>query len=315
MLNKKLFLGMLAFAIIALSGTAIARADNNNSGNENQEKKSSMDDWGKNDREAKEVGSTLEVHITNNGNVLVRGAKVTAINGSSLTATTTWGSSSMTWTINTDSSTKLIRRFGGTSTISEISVGDFVSFQGSLVAGTSTPMTVLAKTLKNWSVQKKNSTFEGIVTSLGGSSFIIATNNSGNITVNTTSSTQFMKNGVAGTLADITITSKITATGLYNNLTKTLDASKVAVKIPKPESMNKEGTLKTIAGTTAPTTFVLTSGGTDYTVRIATTTSVLTNNWLSASLTSFAVNHNIRVYGVVNADNTIDATVVRDTNL
>ncbi len=300
---KKLFIGMMVFALV-IGGASVARADNDRD-----------DDGRKNEREARLVGSSLEVHITDSGKVLVRGAKVASVSDSTITATTMWGSAVMNWTITSDANTKLIRRYGGASAMNEITVGDYISFQGSLVTGTASPMTVLAKTIKNWSVQKKNATFEGTVSSVSGSTFVMSTKKDGNITVTTTGTTQFMKNSATATLADVTVNSKVVTTGLYNNLTHTLDASKVVVKIAEPQAMTKEGTLVSIAGTTAPTTFVLASGNTNYTVRISASTSVLKNNWLSATLSSFAVNNKVRVYGVVNADNTIDATVVRNTDL
>ncbi len=321
MAYKKIFVGVLALSVItsaALFGSsAIVKAENENHGNNNENRGSEVNDSRKHEKEAKLVGSTLEVHITNNGNVLVRGAKVTAVSGNTVTATTMWGSANITWAVNTDGNTKLLRKYGGASVLSEIAVGDFVSFQGSLITGTATPMTVLAKTLKNWSIQKKNATFEGIVGTKTGTSFVLMTNNQGNITVNTSATTQIKKSDDStGVFADIPNSSKVVATGLYNNLTKTLEASMVKVKQVAPASaVTKEGTIKTAPGTTAPTTLVMTSGGTDYTVRIVTGTSILTNNWLTASLTNFTVNNSIRVYGTVNADNTIDATVVRNTNL
>src|SRR5262245_18507273 len=79
------------------------------------------------------VGSTLEVHISDNGKVLVRGAEVTAVKGGTITAANTWGSANMTWTVNTTADTHFVRKNGGASAINEVSVGDFISFQGMLV--------------------------------------------------------------------------------------------------------------------------------------------------------------------------------------
>jgi hypothetical protein len=307
---KKLIIGTLAFALVAFGSAAIARADNDRNDDSKHEK-----DDSKHEKEARSVGSTLEVHITDGGKVLVRGAKVTAISGSTITANTAWGSANVSWNVNTDSNTKYIRRYDGASMFSEIAVGDFISFQGTLVSGTASPMTVTAKTIKDWSIQKKNATFDGTVSSVSGTTFVIATKKNGNITVNTSSSTQIMKNSSTGAFADITVGRTVAVTGLYNNLTNVLESSKVIVRIEQPKAMTKEGTLKSIAGTTAPTTFVLTIDNTDYTVKVASNTSVLTNNWLNASLTNFVVGNKVRVYGVVNTDNTIEATVVRNTNL
>lgn len=176
----------------------------------------------------------LEVSINSNGKVLVRGAKVTSVSGNQVTATTGWGSSVLTWNVTTDGSTKFLELNSRNSQIADVKVGDTVSFQGDLVTTVSSPLTVRATVLKDWS--------RGMV----------------------------MKTTL-------------------------------------------EGTAKTIPGTTtAPAVFTLTSGNTDFQVRISSLTSVLNSLWLRLPLGALKIGDKIRVYGAVNADNTVDATVVRD---
>ena len=55
------------------------------------------------------VGSTLEVMISDNGKAVVRGAKVTDVSGSTITAQTMWDASSITWTVRTDGDTDFLR--------------------------------------------------------------------------------------------------------------------------------------------------------------------------------------------------------------
>ncbi len=147
---KKTAISTLIFSVVfALMAALIVPAyadDDNGKGKGN-------DDEFKLAKEVKAIGSMLEVHVTDRGNVLVRGAKVTAISGNTISAATTWGSASMTWNIVTDSNTEFVRR-GGKSSISEISVGDLVSFQGMLQTGVASPLTVQAKIVKNWTVLK-----------------------------------------------------------------------------------------------------------------------------------------------------------------
>lgn len=234
MKNKKILLGVgsllvMAFVLVGSLGM-VAQANDDQKSNDNK--------WyGEHKLEANKKGSTLEVNIGNDGKVLVRGAKVTSVTGSTIMALTEWNGASLSWTVNTDANSKFIKRSGGASNISEVKAGDFVSFSGSLMAGTT--FTVQAKHIKNWS----------------------------------------------------------------------------SVAVVKQGKTTLEGKIVSIAGTTLPNTFVMKSGDTNYTVRVATNTSVLNTLWLRSSLVSFATGDSVRVYGVVNTDNTIDATVVRDTNI
>ncbi len=145
-MNTKKFLVAASAVVLAgslMAGTVFADNDHDNGkGNDDHER-------------AVSLGSTLEVHISDNGNVLVRGAKVTAVSGSTVTANTSWGATALTWTVNTDSNTQFVHRFGGQSALASVAVGDFVSFQGPL-SSTNTGLTVMAKVFKNWSAASMN---------------------------------------------------------------------------------------------------------------------------------------------------------------
>jgi hypothetical protein len=75
-----------------------------------------------------------------------------------------------------------------------------------------------------------------------------------------------------------------------------------------------EGKVATLPAATAPTTFTLKSVDKVYTVKVSATTSVLNEKWLTSTLGGFQVDNKVRVYGVINTDNTIDATVVGGTS-
>mgnify|MGYP001567410062 CR=1 FL=1 len=228
-MNKKIYLSLALVLSLLLGSYAVpVLAENDKKHDDKHELRQ--------EKEAKLMGSSFEVHITSNGKTLVRGAKVTAVTGSTITATSGWDSATLTWTITTDASTRFVGRHGGTSPLSEISVGDVISFQGALVTTVASPFTVKADTVKDWS-------------------------------------------------------SKI------------------------PFRTTLEGKAKTaLSAVSLPATFVLTAGGVDYTVRVSTDTSVLNNRWLKLAFTSITAGDKVRVYGSVNSDNTVDATVVRDVS-
>lgn len=158
---KKIAISVLA-VLTAVSIAVPAFADNENS-NKDKEK------GGENGKSHLLVGSTLEVHINDNGTTLVRGAKVTAVSGNTISATTGWGNTVIAWTVITDGNTQFTRRFGGKGSVAETLVNHIISFQGPLATG-GTGLTVNAKVVKNWSTEKVESAqsrvFEGTLKSL-----------------------------------------------------------------------------------------------------------------------------------------------------
>lgn len=270
-------------------------------------------------REAQAVGSTLEIHVTDAGKVLVRGAKVTSVAGATINATATWGSTVFNWAVVTDSGTEFVRRFGGASGTSEISAGDFISFQGVLDTTVASPITVKASVVKDWSIQKKRGSFYGTVSSVDVSakSFVLASEDRRDITVKVTDSTKIVKGNetTVGAFSDITVGAKLTAAGLYNNQTKILEADGIKIHLATAIRTTLEGKIKSVAGQSPPTSMVITSGDKDYTVNISTDTSILNKLWLAGLLSGFHTGDKVRVYGTVNANLTVDATVVRSLSL
>jgi Domain of unknown function (DUF5666) len=302
-MTKRSFAGyaLLATLVATYGGGALtAWADNNNGGGDQM-------------RQAGMVGSTLEVHIMNSGKVLVRGAKVTGISGNTVNAMTAWGSANLNWAVVTDGSTDFVRRSGGASAVLEIKVGDFVSFQGTLDSSQASSLSVKASVVKDWSIQKMNASFSGTVQSVNTSamSFVLATQARGNITVMASTATNIMKGETAATFADIMAGSKVAVQGVWDTVANTFAATSVQVRAVKPASTTTtiEGKIKSVSP------LVVTSDGTDYTVNIVAGGSVLDSHRLQVALANFKMGDEIRVYGTINANGTIDATVIRDTSI
>lgn len=75
-----------------------------------------------------------EVHIANNGLVLLRGARVTSIGGNVIHVGITWGTSNVTWAVATTQFTKFLTPAGEKGGLEDIRIGDIVTVTGSLVA-------------------------------------------------------------------------------------------------------------------------------------------------------------------------------------
>ncbi len=309
MKNKLYYVVAGSLLVFSLGIFSLVGAENDN--------KQGDEDGMRNFKAAHSTGSTLEVHIFDDGKVLVRGAEVTGVSGNVISAHTKWGSVNMDWAVNADTGSKFVRKFGGVSSISEVAIGDFISFHGSLVSTTSSPLTVNADVVKDWSIQKKEANWNGTVKSVdtGAMSFVLDPEDGADVTVLVTSSTSIKKGEDAGVFADITVGAKVSARGVWDTVSGKLTATKIKIaSASSSDGKEKEktvtgGVIKSIGSTTS---FIMTSGDKDYTVKINSETSVLNNLWLGVNFSTFKVGDKVQAYGAINSDMSIDATVVRD---
>lgn len=160
------------------------------------------------------LGASLEFHLT--------GGKVTSINGGTLTVT----NDNKTFTVNTDSNTKVIRRYGGIGTVSEISVNDHINIAGNWTDSNKT--TILAHVIRDGSIQERHDAFQGTVTSVNSSGFVLSSKNRGSQTVVVTSDTKFTsKSGAAITQGSIVVGNTVVLDGLWDRATTTVTATRV----------------------------------------------------------------------------------------
>ncbi|MEK7644942.1 MAG: hypothetical protein AAB391_01265 [Patescibacteria group bacterium] len=269
-------------------------------------------------------GSTLEVHVNDNGSVSIQGARVEQVSGTTLFCKVYWGVSFIRVTVRTSDKTAFEKRFGQAITVKEISVGDFISVTGDLFEG-SNSLDVVAKKVKNWSLQTLEEGFSGSISELGTSTptalaYILNSKTRGKITLLVASSTPVNKGTLVLSTNTLGVGTKITsATGVYNNLKKTLEAQTIRIyqdmSIFKPR--NFEGVIKSIDGNTLPLNMVVTVGGVDYTLPLADGVSILNNKRQVFSIARFIKGDKVRFYGAIREaqPNIVDATVLRNLSL
>ncbi len=183
----------------------------------------------------------VEVAINASGNVLVRGAKVTGISGSTLTVTTTAGASTLSWAVTTDGSTAFVTSAGSGSSLAQISVGDTVSFAGAL---TGTGLSVKATAVKDWTIGASQRSISGTVASINGTNTSLTLGNGNGkdndndkddktrATIQLTGSTVITLNGTTTPFASIQTGDKVKATGTMNADGTVLTATSVTVTRP-----------------------------------------------------------------------------------
>ena len=226
------------FGIVATSGavlTALAfapvitLADNDNDKNKGDDNR--------------RASQRVEVAIADSGNVLVRGAKVTAISGSTITAVTTAGASTLTWTVTTDGSTSFVTSTGSGSSLAQISVGDTISFAGAL---SGTGLSVKATAVKDWTLGANERSIVGTVQSVNSAnSSLTITNGKDNgndnkkvTTIQFTGSTVI--SGTGTTFGSIVAGDKVKATGTVNADGTILTATSVTVSHESPKLGNDD---------------------------------------------------------------------------
>lgn len=199
-----------AMALFPFMGTAHADNDHKNYGSKS--------------------GSGVEINIGGNGNVLVRGAKVTSVSSSTVSANTNYGSSILGWTVKTNGDTEFTTNKGGSTGIAQIVVGDVISFRGSLDQAIS-GLTVNAKVVKDWTQVESKKTYKGVVTSINATlnSFTLS-HGDATTTIQTNSGTKFkLANGDTGSFADIFLNAKVKVMGMWNASSTVLTATSVDV--------------------------------------------------------------------------------------
>lgn len=266
-------------------------------------------------------GSTLEVHVNDNGSVSIQGARVEQVSGTTIFCKVYWGVSFLRVTVRTNDKTVFEKRFGQKITVKELSVGDFISVTGDLFEG-SNSLDVVAKKVKNWSLQTLEESFSGTISELSASpaGYVLNSKTRGKVTLIVASSTPVMKGSLTlGTDAlgvGVNVTS---ATGVFNNLNKTLTVQTIRIyqDMAKFKPRNFEGTIKSIDGNTLPTNMIVTVGGVDYTLPLADGVSILNNKRQEFSIARFIKGDKVRFYGAIRESqpNIVDATVLRNLSL
>jgi len=226
---------------------------------------------------------------------------VASVSGSTISLTATGG----TYTVDATNA-KILRKYGATMTVADMQTGDSLSVVGT-VSGTS----ITAKTIRDNSQQQKNGTFSGTVSSVSGSSFVLASKQRGNQTINTDSTTKFKESGQTSvSMSNVAVGENITTSGLWDSTNSTVAATNVTIVV-KNEYVT--GTLTAINGTSLTLT-ASTSSATVYTVDASNIKKVLRRYGADTTLSALQIGDTLQVRGIVNVDN-VTASTIRDMSL
>ena len=255
-----------------------------------------------------------EIRVTQDGNVSIKRARVMQVAGNNFYTRVSWDNIFIRVTVVTNADTVIVKNHGERAIPADFQEGDLINIEGKFPSA-SESFIVNATSVKNLSLEKQSAQFSGTVTSVSSESdeFKLSTK-SGLITV-TTSGARLIKGIIPIVLSQLGKGDRVlSAHGTYDYSTKTLAATDVSVWqdpivfIPH----NFKGTLKSLDGTTLPTSVVVRLTKKDYTVKL-TLSSKLTNKLGEATaLSRFQVGDTVRFYGAVRND---DLSVVDNVEL
>lgn len=229
--------------------------------------------------------------------------KVTAVNGTNFTLLAKKA------TYNVDaSSAKFFRRFGATSTLSDIQINDEVMVNGTVSSSTSTLIT--AKIIRNLSLQAKNGSFEGTVSNLTPNGFTLSAKNRKDQVIILTTSTTFVQENKTVSIANLINGSHVVVSGVWDRPNSNVTAKKVRLILTTKQIT---GTVSSLAGTT-----LIITGKTSSTIFSidATNAKLLRQHGSVGTLTELKIGDKVEIRGTqATASSSIMALWIRDLSL
>jgi len=261
-----------------------------------------------------------EINFTSTGQFTGKNIVVFQKSGNDLFSRAVWGLAFIRIVLLPNASTTITKAHGEPATVADIQEQDVLDVTGTLVSGADTIM-ITPTTMRDQNLLSAGKTLTGIVksTNLSARTFVLTNPSFGNTTVQLTEGAQITKGQRTIFLPDLAIGDKVlSAIGTYDYSGNTFTASSLSV-YQDPSvfvARNFQGTLKSIAGTSLPTSVVVTVSGIDYTVFLDAKASILSNAKKNASLSRFVAGDTVRFYGSIRQTNLtqIDSDTLRDLN-
>jgi hypothetical protein len=212
---------------------------------------------------------------------------ITAISGSKLSLQTTDG-----WTRTIDATGATITKAGQTIAVSDLQVGDQITFRESLQSD---------GTYKITSITVLVPTTSGTVTSIGASSITVSQPGGGTRTIAVTGSTTYMQAGATVSKSAVAVGDRIVAQGAVDSSGNFM-ATSITIQ---PATV--QGTVQSKTSST----IVVSANGTTVTVNVNASTRYIVRGQSSPTLADIAVGDRIVAQGTHNADGSITATLVQ----
>lgn len=249
-----------------------------------------------------------DIHIARDGSVTAQGAKVMQIANTTIFVRFQWDRTAFPMTVKTDEKTKFYRRHGGTTSVKDIQIGDYITFDATIEAGSDT-LVVAARKVTDLSIQTVDeASYKGTVAevNVSGEKFKLTTPSKEIITVEMMPDIKITKGTRRFSRFDLQSGAQITSVvGTFDRGSNTLRATEMVIFLEMTQfsPRNFQGVIKSIEGATLPTTMVVTVKDRDYTVKLGEKVEILNNKRKAASLKRFVAGDTVRFYGNTTEEN------------
>lgn len=244
-----------------------------------------------------QMSTPQDISVGTHGQVKLRGA-ISSISGPVISVSSWFG----TFTVDTTNS-KLIRRYGGTSSMSEFETGDNVTVWGTAAQSS---LSISATRVQNMSIQKKGVKPSGVISNLNSStnSFTLTTNASSPkvYQISLGSSTMISLSGHSGAANFSDLMNGMTArvTGVLERDESAITANHIEAKV---SSFYSNGSISNINTSNGTFTFTTTNKGVVQ-VTIGSSTQLRINNG-GAIIADLVNGMNAQVWGTYLTDSTM----------
>lgn len=194
------------------------------------------------------LSAKMSVMINASGRAQLNGTVVSV--ASTSVVVKSWGGN---WTVDTSGpDVKILRRFGGASNLAEFVAGDYVSVLGTV--SDSATWTIVAKNVRDMSIQARNASFTGTISNLNGNSFTLSTKGRGNVAVTLAADAKISIVGSTSTgAAALANGMTVGVSGVWDRTQSTVTANRVIGRMPKVKKQENENEHKGSTSTTTST--------------------------------------------------------------
>ncbi len=267
------------------------------------------------------ASSVSELHILADGKFSAKNVIVMQKAGTANFFTrVNWPNSFVRITVLAHGDTLVTKEYGEVATSNIIKEGDTLDVEGTLSSGDGT-FVVNALKIVDHALLQQSQTLSGSVVSVdtNTSSFVLSNNVFGSTNVVLPGGVSIQKGARVISIGELQKGDRIlSASGIYDYASKTFTASSISVYQETSIFIKKnfEGVLKSVSGTTLPTTLTVAVGSVTYTVYLPADASVMKANRATTSLARYQIGDTVRFFGAIRKTdlNAVDAVLVRDIN-
>ena len=263
-----------------------------------------------------------DIVITGDGKVSIKNAKIMQFVGNTIYIRLMWEETFIRMTLKTGPNTKMTKKYGEVTSVSDMKIGDRLNIDGTLEPGPDS-LTVVTSSIKNLSDERGQYKLSGTITgnASGVKGFIMKTDDGKTITLSLENNSKIIKGNRNITFYDIKVGDKIeNAEGTFNFGTNIFSVSnmKVYVNLSQFSYRNFQGILKKISGTSLPVVLTITIDGKDYTVKLSEGSLVWNSKKQNTQFSRFVAGDEVRLWGAIPEGDDlyyINAEIIRNISL